>query len=303
MRMVIVGALGFIGRHLGNWCRSLGHEVLGLDAAAPRDEHEIDFSVRQCDAVTDPLNLPPNADAVYYLAQSSHDRSSPTAAGQVFAVNVAGALRAAEAARAAGARLFCYASTGSVYAPSFGPLSEDHPLRRDEAYAFSKVTAEEALGLLAGSMQVVRVRLFGVFGPGQRGMLVPSIVQKVRRGAPIYLQAHPEDPCDWNGLCTSLSFVDDVAQCLEQLAHLVIDNQLVPPVLNVAGPEPVSIRALAERIGEVCGRAPVFEKAGEPRATDLVADISRLQALLAPSFTPFGDAIAATVHGAAHLRR
>jgi nucleoside-diphosphate-sugar epimerase len=274
-----------------------------LDAAAPGDEHEIDFPARRCDAVTDPLDLPSNTDAVYYLAQSSHYRSAQAGAGQVFAVNVAGALRAAEAAREAGARLFCYASTGSVYAPSFGPLSEDHPLRREEAYALSKVTAEEALGLLAGSMQVVRVRLFGVFGPGQRGMLVPSIVHKVQRGAPIYLQAHPEDPSDRSGLRISLSFVDDVARCLEQLAHLVIDNQEVPPVLNVAGPDPVSIRALAEGIGAVCGRSPVFEEADEPRRTDFVADISRLQALLTPSFTPFGDAIAATVHGAAPLRR
>ena len=145
-----------------------------MGAVGADDEVGVTVAVdvaRRCDR---PAAVVAGTDAVYYLAQFPHYRSFPRGAGDLYSVNVAGALRAAEAARDAGARFFCYASTGSVYRPAFGPLREDHPVRRDLPYALSKVAAEEALALFGGPMRCLCTRLFGVFGPGQRDRLVPG---------------------------------------------------------------------------------------------------------------------------------
>ena len=69
------------------------------------------------------------------------------------------------------------------------------------------------------------------------------------------------------------------------------------PVLNVAGPEAVSIRRFALRIGQILGIEPKFEIAQTPRSFNLIADISRLRALVDAAFLPFDDAMRETYAG------
>ncbi len=290
MNCVIIGAAGFIGRFLGRRLVRGGAAVLGLDAATAV-LGDLGFALRRCDVAREAPEIPAGTDAVYYLAQFPNDRSFPQGAGELYAVNVAGALRAADAALAAGARLFCYASTGSVYRPAFTLLREDHPVRRDAPYPLSKVAAEEALALVPGPMRCVCVRLFGVFGPGQRDRLVPAITARLRRNDPVTIEAPGHD-----GLRLSLTFVEDVASCLAALPSAPPEG--LPRILNVAAPVAVSVRELAGAAAEILGVEPRFEAARRPREGDLVADVSRLVALLRPTFTPWRDGLAATLGAA-----
>ena len=59
--------------------------------------------------------------SVFYLAQSPFYNDPADHEDHLFGVNTTGAVKAAEAARKAAARFFCYASTGNVYQPSFEP--------------------------------------------------------------------------------------------------------------------------------------------------------------------------------------
>lgn len=296
MKCVVVGAAGFIGTHLVQRLSRAGHGVVGYDApAAVAGAPE----VRAWDVVRDAAAFEP-CDVVWYLAQSPHYREFPRGGDDLFGVNVVGALRAAAAARDAGARAFVYTSTGSVYAPSFAPLAEHAPVRRDDAYALSKLTAEAALALVPGPLRAICVRLFGVFGPGQKTMLVPAIAARVREGRAVTIERRPDDPGDDGGLRISLTYVDDVTACLVQLGERALAApDAVPALLNVASPEAVSVRDLAEAIGERLGRRAVFESVDKARASDFIADVSRLRALLEPRFTPFRTAIAATFAGRA----
>ena len=101
MNCVIVGASGFIGRCLGIHCREHGHTVHGFDVAATQDAG---FVVEASDVLSEPVVMPPDVDVVYYLAQSPHYREFPRRADHLFGVNVAGALKAAEAAIEGGAK-------------------------------------------------------------------------------------------------------------------------------------------------------------------------------------------------------
>ena len=248
----------------------------------------------QWDVVNRPVVFPRGTDAVFYLSQSPYYREFPQRAEHLLAVNVMGAVKAARAAVEAGARFFCYASTGNVYRPSFDPLAEDAPLRRDNGYALSKVMAEEALSLVHDSMALVSVRLFGVFGPGQRGMLVPNIRERVRNQQPIRLDGSPRHPGD-DGLRVSLCCIDDTVDCLVRLMQLACGGSPVPKQFNIAGPEPISIRRLAVEQGKLLQVEPKFERGEQVREFDLIADISRLRQFLNPTFSDFGESLARTL--------
>ena len=226
--------------------------------------------------------VPPGTGAVFYLAQSPHYREGCDRAPHVLNVNTVSATRVAGMAARAGVRKFIYASTGNVYAPGFSPHAESAALHRDTWYELSKVHAEEALALFRDQLDVAVVRLFGVYGPGQSGRLVPTLASAVASGKPIVIERNPTDPSDLGGFRISLCYVEDAVRILAAL----LDCERVP-VLNVAGDEVLNMRQIATAIGNAMGRPPSFDVTTRPRGGDLVADISLLKRLLQPQFTPF----------------
>jgi UDP-glucose 4-epimerase len=186
--------------------------------------------------------------------------------------------------RLAGVTRFVLASSGSVYGGSASPLSEDQPLRPPDAYARSKSDAEALLEQAPADLGVCALRLFAPYGPGQNGRLIADLVGRVSSGRPVILRGggHP-----W----LNPVFVDDVAEIVVRSLE-----SPVPPILNVAGDEVLSIRDMAETIGRVLGASPVFEEApGEP-PPDLVADTTLLRRTFGlGDLTSFERGIAATV--------
>lgn len=279
MTIGIVGATGFLGAHLSRALASDGIPVVPISASIGG----FDLSTG---ILADALLPAGQLDAVVYLSQSPHYREVPQQAPHLWGVNVVSALKAAEWARRSGARRFVYASSGSVYQPAFTAFHEDDPLRRDNWYALSKVQAEEALGLYAGALTVTCARLFGVYGPAQRGKLIPSLIEAVRGRRAIRLQPHPFDPTDDGGVRLSLSYVDAVVDVLKRLA--LGDG---PRALNIAGPDTCSVRDIATRIGARLNIAPSFGADPTPREGDLVADRTRLCAGWPTRFQAFDEVL------------
>lgn len=290
MRAVIVGAGGFIGRRLAARLRAAGAEVTCLDRVA-----DASLDIHACDVVRDPVILSEGIDAVWYLCQSPHYRRFPEGCEDLFEVNALGALRVARAAAGAGARHFAYASTGNVYACGFEPFTESRPLRRDDPYALSKVIGEELIALLRPSLPAVALRLFGVFGPGQQGMLVPQLLARIAADEPVLLQPRPDGVADDGGLRISLRFVDDLVQDLVSLAGAALTGATLPSCINLGGAEAVSIRRLATMLAETAGVPVRFETGSAPRRTDLIADVSRLHALVPAVSTPLMEAVRRTI--------
>ena len=187
MKAAIIGTAGFLGRALCRRLQQEGWEVLAFDLSAPPDGLPDGVRFAVVDILRDPLPLPQGIEAVFYLAQSPRYRDFPQGADHLFGVNAYGAIKAAAAARDAGAGVLCYASTGNVYQPSLAPLAESCPVRRDDPYALSKLAAEEALRLFRPRLATIAVRLFGLFGPGQEKMLPATLLQKIRGGEAIAL--------------------------------------------------------------------------------------------------------------------
>jgi nucleoside-diphosphate-sugar epimerase len=285
MTAAVIGASGFIGRILAQMLANAGHTVYCLDRAP--------VSNPQCvclpyDALHPEAQFP-SVDAVFYLAQSGYYRAFPAHAEDLFGVNVLGAIKAAQAAQEAGCRFFCYASTGSVYAPSFTPMTETFPVSRTSPYELSKLMAEEALDCFSPWMLTTSVRIFGAYGPGQKAMLPYAIKQRILANEAVSLASSPDGDAD--GLRISFIYAEDLAWCLLRLAEKSLAGEVLPQRINLAGPEGISLRQLATNIADCLGRQASFIAAEQKRQKDLLADISVLRALLQPDFTPFAEGI------------
>jgi len=287
MNVAVIGAAGFLGSFLMRAIARQGHSVIGYGRHLP-DSRILGAEFRIMDVVGD-VSIEPGIDAVIYLAQSAHYRSFPQGASDLFAVNALGVVRCAEAAAKAGVKKFFHASTGNVCMPSFDALSETAPEDRTRPYSLSKLMGEEALQLFS-DLETCSFRLFGLFGPGQKDMLSPNLIDSVRNEKSIRLFPAPNREED-GGLKLSFTFVEDAALAITQL----LEVSDLPSVLNIADPQAVSLRTFSETIGRVIGKEPVFEVASSPRPFDLIADTTLMQTILDTPFTPLGEALAQTV--------
>jgi nucleoside-diphosphate-sugar epimerase len=162
-------------------------------------------------------------------------------------------------------------STGTVYAQTREPARESDPIpvgAPRSFYAASKLAAELLLGPYSASFGVVQLRLFMPYGPGQNErMLLPVIAGKVRDGIPIDLHGP-------NGLTCNPTAIGDVAEAVRRC--LSVDGS---HILNLAGPDVLTLRQVAEAIGSVIGRRPRFQtNPNDPPV--VVGDTTRLKAAL-----------------------
>lgn len=283
MKIAVFGAGGYIGKRLTEKFRRIGLEVVCYSNAVGG------VFDQESGLLSDNVDIPRNVDCSIYLSQSPYYRQMPEKAGHLWGVNVLSAMKVAEMSRQAGVPQFIYASTGNVYSPSFSPLKEDFPVRRNDWYALSKVHAEEGLALYRSDMSITSVRIFVIYGPDQTNKLVPNLVKSIRTGIPIML-APKVDDSENCGLRVSLCYIDDVVDIITQLL-----GKNAPDLINIAGSEVLSIRHIAKQIGEQLAISPKFEISNQPRGFDLVADVTKLVELYNPIFTPFSEGIRRTL--------
>ncbi|HWT11304.1 MAG TPA: NAD(P)-dependent oxidoreductase [Allosphingosinicella sp.] len=283
MRNVLVtGARGLLGSHLvpllAGSCRVFALDRPGRKAAPGVTAIGADLS-RPLDVAA----LPPRLDAVVHLAQSRRFRDFPEAAGEIFQVNTAQLVALLDHCRRVGASHFLHASTGGVYARSDEPLTEASPLAGPGAlgfYAATKLAGEMLARSYAPFLTILSLRFFFLYAPNQPPpMLVPRLIASVREGRPVTLQG-PE------GMRTNPIHAADAAAAVA--AALDVPQSAA---INVAGPDILSIRAMALTIGERLGVEPLFEQADEAGPTDLIGDTTSMRRLLTAPQRRFADAV------------
>jgi len=228
-------------------------------------------------------DLPARVDAVLHLAQSRRHRDFPDGAVDTFEVNAAATVRLLDWCRRAGGRRFVHASSGAVYAPGPTPLREDQPPAPPSFYGETKLAAERAVRAFGDCFDVAILRFFFVHGPLQDpGAFIPGLAARVRDGEPIQLRG-PE------GMRCNPIAVEDAAAAVEAAWRV----EQPAGVVNVAGTEAVTLRALGERIGALLGVEPRF--AEQPAGEDLVADVTHMHARLGRPRVGLDEALARTL--------
>jgi len=191
-RALVTGGTGFIGRHLVARLVAAGDDV--TVAVAPGESFEGEPRVK-----TVPIDLRDRASlaalgeaapqVVFHLAGFSLVGESWKRVDECFDLNAKGTALVVDATK--GAEAFVYASTAEVYGPQERmPLDESMRPGPVSPYAISKYAGElscaaEARGR-GGSTRFAVLRLFNVYGPGQRPpAIVAELVRACLAGEPL----------------------------------------------------------------------------------------------------------------------
>jgi UDP-glucose 4-epimerase len=285
-RALVTGAAGFIGSRLSQRLLASGTEVHGVSRVARSTPTAIRWwTADLSDAgATDRLVQRIRPDAVFHLASHvSGDRALGVVASTLRDNLVATVNLLTAAADAGGTRV--------VLAGSMEEALPDDPAP-SSPYAAAKTAATAYAQLFDQlyGLPVVNLRVFMVYGPGQRDgtKLVPYVISSLLRGEEPRLSSGIRE-VDW-------IYVDDVVAAFVAAAE---SPKAPGSACDVGSGELVSIRSLVERIVPLVGGdvRPVFgalpDRPGErPR----VADVAPTRELIgwAPS-TPLDVGLARTV--------
>jgi UDP-glucose 4-epimerase len=282
MTVVVTGGTGFLGAALLELLGARGEEVIALvrPGAQTPDIRGVRWLAQDLAA---PLRaeLPASADAVVHLAQSRRYREFPEGVLDVQAINVGMTVELLDYARGAGAHTFVYASSGAVYASGAEPVRETDVPRPGNFYAASKLAGELAVEQYRALLRAHVLRFFFIYGPGQRNMFIPGVLGRIRDGSDVTLAGT-------DGIRVNPVYVGDAAAAVAATLELA-DSA----TLNIAGPDVVSLREIAEIGGRLVGRAPSFATT-DPQP-DLVASIDRMRAVVGAPELGFEEGLRRTV--------
>ncbi|MEI8109568.1 MAG: NAD(P)-dependent oxidoreductase [Chitinophagia bacterium] len=274
-KILISGANGLIGSHLVNRLSNDKEIELFLlsrnGITVPNGKSiEVDFS-KDWDVSV----LPPGINIIIHLAQSENFRDFPNSANDIFYVNTLSTLKLADYAQKNKVDHFIYASSAGIYGN--GDLSgfdenSDIVYKSDLGfYLATKHCSEVILDNYSNLLNVIMLRFFFVYGQGQKSeMLIPRLVNNVKEGKSIKLSSE-------NGLVINPTYVGDAVDAI--LACLNLQKSYK---INVAGPQILSLREIADVIGEKVGKKPVFEINLSAISAYMVGNIAKMNQLLGP---------------------
>jgi len=261
--VLISGATGFIGCHVLQALST--REPIALVRTPP------DGSFRHRHVVGDLLDptlarvLPRRVGGVLHLG-GMVGAECETDPARAWEINVNATRRLLEYARGAGARVFVFASTGSVYSPTSEVLFETAPTSPVGVYARTKLEGERLCREYSDDLCCVSLRFFFPYGPGQIRGIVHRILERLKDGRPVSARASDGGPL------VNPIYIDDAATAAVRAL-----SSRPSMAVNVAGEDVVTARDLAMLAGRQLGVDPEFE---EPRGEidrNWVADTRRLR--------------------------
>jgi UDP-glucose 4-epimerase len=253
--VAVIGASGFIGRHIlhalatrgarvTGWTRqqpAVVHGVLALLVARARTVVLVAGSVNPAIAHRDPdavqRELAELGSLVDALARNAADRSIPQ-------------------------RVVFASSGGTVYDASHPPPYEEHdPVGPITAYGRLKLAIEQMLERHAGPLEPIVLRLANVYGPGQRLGTGQGVIghwlQAAAAGRPLEVYGDATTSRDY-------VYIADVAAAVDAVHR----SETPPPVINIGSGIATSLGELAELVSHAVGRDAVDLKVVPARGFD-----------------------------------
>jgi nucleoside-diphosphate-sugar epimerase len=263
MRILITGGTGFVGSALGPRLIAAGHELFCVG----RPGSPAAFGETVAWDAENPVGTPkfPEAiDVVIHLAQSRRYRNFPADSREMFDVNVGMTMSLLQWAAESKVKQFCLVSSGTVYEPFTGSLQEDAAVAPRGFLGASKLASEIIAWPFSGLFKLNILRLFFPYGPGQRDRLIPDLIRRIRNGESVQVTANGD------GMRLAPTFVEDIAD-----VFLASVESSWTGTVNVATPEALSIREIAELIGQRLRVQPKLEIL-ERASIDVLPDLGRL---------------------------
>ena len=287
VRVLITGSRGFIGGSLGRSLAASGHEVLGFGRASQPPggwpAGYVQADVASADLTGDVDRFRP--DAILHAAGPASVSASFMSPQEDLRASLSTWANVLDSARRSEAEpVLVLFSSAAVYGQPPLPVGESEPVAPISPYGFHKVVCEVPAREYAEcfGQRVLVCRLFSVFGPRQRRLLVWELYERLS-GADdeVWLEGTGRESRDY-------LHVDDVAAAVE---GLLAGGAAVPgscTIVNVGRGEETTVSDLADQLRDLLAAEKAVHWHGNVRLGDPArwcADASRLSALV-PDWRP-----------------
>jgi len=282
MRVLVVGADGFVGEHLVTHLRENGDTVTeGVGPGADPAGGRVPLDVRDSSWVGRVVSEA-RPEAIYHLAAVAYGPDAARDLDTAIDVTVGGTANVLEAAaRLSTPPIVLVTGSAEVYgAPSVDVIDERVRSRPVSLYGATKV-AQEVVALTFGSVRsvpVIATRSFNHIGPGQRPpFAIPSFAHQLRA-----IAAGETEPILRVGNLTPIRDFSDVRDVVRAYRLLVAGRHTGEPI-NVASGVGRSIGSVVEALVQASGlQVSVEVDPDRVRVDDpprIVGDAGRLRAL------------------------
>lgn len=256
--ILVTGATGMIGSALveslvrqGKPVRLAVRNSALARAALSKTMDLTSVDLQECDFLSANLDMAPlvsGCNTVVHLAGLVHQPDKPV---EMFEqLNLRTTERLARTAKSCGVDTFLFTSTMAVYgSPPFENISEEATPHPDTDYGRTKLAAERYLAEIRPARSVVVLRPSLVYGPGDRGNMLPLIRQILKRRYFHIGQASARK---------SVIYAADLAHVIEAALEKAPAGF---HIYNASNPTAPSVREIADTIvsaAELDGKIPTF---------------------------------------------
>lgn len=291
--ILVTGCAGFIGSHVCTLLLNKGFRVIGVDNFDPFYKRTLKeanlaafkahpaFSFYEID-ITEGLDAiaEKEINAVIHLAAKAGVRPSIEDPAGYIKVNIAGTQKVHEFMRVRAISKLVFASSSSVYGNNKKmPFSEednvDNPI---SPYAYSKKTGELMNYTVHHlyKMDVINLRFFTVYGPGQRpDLAIHKFVERIAKDQPLVLFGNGDTARDY-------TYVDDTVSGIYSALQYCLDNTGIYTTINLGNNKPVKLHDLVDIIYNTMGKEKnITYQSMQPGDVDITfADISKADRIL-----------------------
>jgi nucleoside-diphosphate-sugar epimerase len=296
-RVLITGAAGFTGQHVGALLAQQGYEVHGVVHGGGGDALHRYSQVHEAD-LTEPSEIhrvlcevrPQHVIHLAAIAFAAHDDAS-----QIYRVNVVGSrnLLGAIVNSRPPVDSILLASSANIYGNATeGQIDENSVIAPVNDYGVSKVAMEYVASIFRNELPIIIVRPFNYTGRGQSGnFIIPKVIDHIRSASPIIELGNIEVARDFS----------DVRMVADAYARLLVAPAAIGETFNVCSERAISLREiiqLAEALSGHCLKIrvnPAFIRAHEVHT--LRGSKRKIEAAIGPlKYIPFDDTLSWMLH-------
>lgn len=288
MRVLITGALGFVGSHLTEKYVKEGNEVIAVDSLLSgtvinvKNLMDYDNFKLELGDIRDKsflFKIMEGVDSVFHLAAQVHVGRSMVEPEMTWDINVTGTQNVLETARSRGVKKIIHASSSEVYGSAqYAPMDGNHPLDAPHPYGASKIAGDRMCFAYQRSynMDITIVRPFNIFGARQRDDTYGGVTSIFTR---MVLQGIPPTIHGDGSQRREFTYVTDVVDAYDKIMK---HTRMIREPLDIGSGEEISMRDLACKIIDICGvkMEPVFDEARVSELDRLVVDATKTRELI-----------------------
>lgn len=235
-KILITGANGFVGISLLSKVYS-EYEFYAVVRNIPSVKIEgVNYLIADLNNPYFITVFPSQVDVIIHLAQSKRYRDFPDGANDMRSINIDSTSILLDWARNAGVKHYLFTSTANVYKSTDGLFDEMSEVEPCSFYASSKLSAEYIVSQYSGFFQTTILRLFTIYGPNQKGMLISNIIDRIIQGQKIVLAQSV-------GPFLTPVYIDDLVEVFECFLK-EIEIEYVNSIYNVCGDEKINLREI-----------------------------------------------------------